>query len=112
MKVNNTGPDQNLIPFRPSSGKDNNSFADHLQAALNNKDEKKLLSACRDMEAVFLGTVFQTIRNTIPRNNYLNQGFADDVWQSMLYDEFAKEMSRTQATGIAQMLFKQLGTKI
>ncbi len=98
-------------PTTPSL-KANKDFASELEAALNTKDGKKLYAACQDLEAVFLGTLFQTMRKSIPQGGFIKQSFGEDVYQSMLFDEYAKEVSRTDSLGIAQILFSQLGKQL
>jgi len=95
-----------------SALKTNKDFASALETAKKSKDGKKLYAACQDMEAVFLGILFQTMRKSIPQGGIIKQSFGEDVYQSMLYDEYAKQVSQTDSLGIAQMLFSQLSKQL
>ncbi|HWP98057.1 MAG TPA: rod-binding protein [Syntrophomonadaceae bacterium] len=109
--------DNNRVPFDPgnpslSTIKGDTDFASQLQSALKTKDGKKLYQSCQDMEAVFLSKVMEVMRSSIPKSGFLDEGFANDTFQSMLYDEYAKSMSKTNSLGISQILFRQLSQQL
>lgn len=109
--------DNNRVAFDPSNPnlntiKETGDFASQLQSALKTKDGKKLYQSCQDLEAVFLSKVMEVMLSSIPKSGFLEQGFADDTFRSMLYDEYAKEISKTNSLGISQMLFEQLSKQL
>ena len=71
-------------------------------------DETRLLEACRDFEAIFLGELLKSMRKTVPQGGLLGNSFGQDVFQSMLDDEYAKSMASSRSTGLAEILFQQL----
>ncbi len=79
-----------------------------LEAALKEKNDKKLYNTCVELESVFLAKVFETMRASIPRSDLISRGFAEETFESMLYDEYAKEISKSNSTGIAEILYNQL----
>lgn len=85
-------------------------FAEALEKASKQKekDEKELLKSCQELESVFLNQILSAMRATIPKSDLMGNSFATDVWESMLYEEYANQMSKTQTTGLAEILFKQL----
>ncbi len=85
-------------------------FADALEKASKQKekDEKELLKSCQELESVFLNQILNAMRATIPKSDLMGNSFATDVWESMLYEEYSKQMSKSQTTGLAEILFKQL----
>lgn len=89
-----------------------NNFAQELEKAVNQKDHKKLYNACQDLESVFLNNVFQSMLNSIDRSDFIPRGFATETFESMLYEEYAKEISKINATGIADILYKQLSQNL
>lgn len=86
-------------------------FARDLQQALNSKDDAKLYKECQKLEAVFLNKVLQSARAAIPRSDFINRGFATETFESMLYEEYANQISQTDSIGIADILFRQLSQK-
>ena len=87
-------------------------FNEILRKANQEKKEKELLAACQQLEAVFINKVMESMRAAIPRSDLINRGFATDVWESMLYEEYAQQMSKTGTLGIGQMLYKQLSAQL
>lgn len=75
-------------------------------------DETRLMEACRDFEAIFLGELLKSMRKTIPQGGILEKSFGQDVFQSMLDDEYAKSMALSRSTGLAEILFQQLRLNI
>lgn len=82
------------------------SFARTLEAA--QKDDKELYKTCQELESVFISKVLDSMRAAIPRSDFISRGFADDVFESMLYDEYAQKISQTNSIGLAQILYQQL----
>lgn len=83
------------------------SFAQTLDSA-SKQNDKKLYESCQELESVFVARVFDSMRATISRSELLSRGFADDVFESMLYDEYAKNVSKSGSIGLADILYKQL----
>ncbi|MBO8158588.1 rod-binding protein [Thermosyntropha sp.] len=88
-----------------------NEFLRQLEKAVKEKDDKKLYAACQELESVFLSKVLQAMRATIVHSDLIEHSFAMDTFESMLYDEYAEKISQTSATGIADIIYKQLKNK-
>jgi len=109
--------DNNIKPIPATNATDpslsveesrNNSFESIIKNKLNDKDQKKLYEACQGLEAIWLSKVMGTMRNSINRSDLIPRSFADETFESMLYDEYATEMSKTGQIGIAEILYQQL----
>ncbi len=48
------------------------------------------------------------MRKTVNKSGLMDGGFAEDIYEDMLYDEYAKNMASSTRLGIAEMLYKQL----
>lgn len=72
------------------------------------KLDEKLLSACRDMEALFTGIMLKSMRETIHENDFFGKSLAKDLFSDMLYDEYAKLMAKTDQIGLARQIYDQL----
>lgn len=112
MKVdNNTPTTQTAASIDPSLSIEQSrdgKFQSILKNKLSDKDQKKLWEACQDLEAVWLSKMMEIMRSTIDRSDFIPRSFADETFESMLYDEYAKSMSKTGQLGIAQALYEQL----
>ncbi|MDD2372751.1 MAG: rod-binding protein [Syntrophomonadaceae bacterium] len=87
-------------------------FSRCLESAINEKNNKKLYTACQELESVFLNKVLDSMRQSIPRGEFSGQSFATDTFESMLYTEYARSVSKTGSLGIADAIYKQLTSQI
>lgn len=74
------------------------------------KDEK-LMHVCIEMESLFVARMLREMRNTVHKNALLHGGFAEEVFEDMLYDEYALRLSKTSNLGLAKMLYEELSKK-
>jgi len=70
--------------------------------------DSKLFQACQDFEAIFLKQMLNVMRKTVNKGELLNGGFAEDVFEDMLYDEYAKKMAKNSGFGLSEMLYREL----
>ena len=89
----------NTLTEKTAAGKENR---------VANKDDKRLMEACREFEAIFLGELLKSMRKTIPQGGLLTKSFGQDVFQSMLDTEYARIMAQSRSTGLAEILYQQL----
>jgi len=80
------------------------------QQTQTTKDTKKLKEACQDFEAIFIKQMLDGMRKTVPKTELLERTLGEEIFEDMLYTEYAKIMSRRGSLGIADILFKQLST--
>ena len=74
-------------------------------------EEEKLRQATKDFEALFIKQMLNSMRKTVDKSGLLDGGMGQEVFEDMLYDEYAKEMARTANLGISEMTFKELSTE-
>jgi Rod binding domain-containing protein len=70
--------------------------------------DRKLMDVCIQAESLFVGKMLKAMRNTVPKGEFLHGGFAEDIFEDMLYDEYAVSMSRTSNLGLARMMYDEL----
>jgi flagellar protein FlgJ len=87
-------------------------FEEILKKAQSEKDEKKLMDACRSLEAVFVNMMFKQMYSTIQKSGLVDGGFAEEVYNDMLIEKYAEEATKGSGLGLAQMMFKQLSRNI
>ena len=54
-------------------------------------EKKKLKQACIDFESLFIKQMLNSMRKTIDRADLFGRGMGEDIFEDMLYDEYAKK---------------------
>lgn len=114
MIVNSISGSPKIMTATPSYGEtvEKKDFSRCLESAINEKNNKKLYSACQELESVFLNKVLDSMRQSIPRGELSGYSFATETFESMLYTEYARSMSKTGSLGIADIIYKQLTSQM
>ena len=74
--------------------------------------ETPLYKACQDFEALFIKQMLDVMRKTVHKeDDILGGGLSQDVFEGMLYDEYAKKMAQTAGFGLAETLYSQVSSK-
>ena len=76
------------------------------------RDDRRLKDACVEMESIFVGKMLKEMRKTVEKTGWINGGHAEEIFEDMLYDEYALSLSKNSRLGLADQLYKQLKTKI
>ena len=76
------------------------------------KLDKRLWDACIEMESLLVGKMLKEMRNTVPKTGWMHGGFAEEIFEDMLYDEYAMSLSRNSNLGMAKMLYNELSRKL
>ncbi len=66
-----------------------------------------LYKASLEMESLFVNMMLKAMRETVPKTGFNDGGFAEDIFEDMLYEERAKSMSQTANFGLADTLYRQ-----
>ena len=69
--------------------------------------QKKMEKVARDFESVFINKLFESMRKGIPKSGLLDSS-AMDMYQSMLDQEMAKELSKQKGMGMGEMVYNDL----
>jgi flagellar protein FlgJ len=72
------------------------------------KKDTRLYEACQDFEALFIKQMLSSMKKTINKTGLMEGGMAEEVFEDMLYDEYAKIMSKTARFGLADMIYDQV----
>ncbi|HVO40766.1 MAG TPA: rod-binding protein [Spirochaetia bacterium] len=72
----------------------------------------ELYKACVDFESLFVRQMLEVMRKTIHReDDLLNGGLTQDVFEGMLYDQYARKMAETAGFGLADTIYRQVSSK-
>ncbi len=79
--------------------------------AAGRQDDKALRKTCQDFEAVFVQSMFKTMRASVPDGGLFPKGMAEESFRDLMDMEVAKTSSAQGTLGIADALFRQLQVK-
>ncbi len=79
-----------------------------IPATGKNSDAARLKKACQDFEAIFIQSMFKSMRKTIPESGFIEKSAGHDMFKDMLDSEVAKEISRRQSMGLAAQMYRQM----
>ena len=68
----------------------------------------KLLNVCYELESLFVGSMLKTMRSTVHESEFFGKSIAKDIFNDMLYDEYATLMARSDQFGLARQIYNQL----
>lgn len=74
-------------------------------------EDRRLRDACFEMESLLVGKMLKEMRKTVHKSGWINGGFAEEIFEDMLYDEYALSLSKNSNLGLADMLYTQLSRK-
>ncbi len=75
--------------------------------AKSGKIDSRLFDVCKDFEALFIKQMLDVMRKTVKKEGIIEGGFAEDIFEDMLYDEYSKKMATTARFGIADTIYNQ-----
>ena len=68
----------------------------------------KLYELCMELETFLIKNLIKSMRSTVQKSNLIDGGFAGEMYEDMLYDEYAKNFSRNANFGFAEMAYRDL----
>ena len=72
------------------------------------KDLHKLQKLSLEFESYFMKETVKAMRETVPKNELLNGGQAEEIYKSMYDDQLATTLAEKGSSGIAKAIFKQM----
>ncbi|GHV02042.1 flagellar protein [Spirochaetia bacterium] len=119
---------ESLSIVRSSAGNSSvtgGSFADILTKAQNDESETfpssignshkakidktgKLYEQCEALETFLVKNLITGMRNTVQKSGLLDQGFAGEMYEDMLYDEYTKDFTKNANFGLADIAYLEL----
>jgi Rod binding domain-containing protein len=71
--------------------------------------KSKLYEQCQEFESIFIKMMLSAMQKTVDKSDSLiSGGWAEEIYQDQLSDEYAKSMAKTANLGLADQLYKQL----
>lgn len=83
-----------------------------LKRRLEQKNSDEALRAtCQDFEAIFMGKMWEQMRNSIPKEGYLHSPY-EDQYMAMFDHELSRKFAQAGGIGIADMMYAQLSAAL
>jgi flagellar protein FlgJ len=76
------------------------------------KTHKKLWETCVEAESLFVGKMIKEMKKTVPKNEWLHGGQAEDIFEDMLYDEYSMNMAKNHDFGMAKLLYNEMSRRL
>ena len=84
------------------------SFAEKLEAAVQNNDNKELKRACQEFEGIMLKMMYKQMKATIIKSDLIEEDPGTEIFESMQDESLMEMASKTGSFGLAESLYKQL----
>ncbi|MDR2601438.1 MAG: rod-binding protein [Spirochaetaceae bacterium] len=68
----------------------------------------KLYEQCEALETFLLKTLVNGMRKTVEKSGFTKPDFAGEMYEDMLYDEYAKTFSKNAGFGLAELAYIEL----
>ena len=68
----------------------------------------KLYELCMELETFLIKNLVKSMRSTVQKSDLVKTGFAGEIYEDMLYDEYAKTFAKNANFGFAEMAYKEL----
>ena len=106
INLGNTLTSQLQLQKVQGEGKD---FEAVLSEAVENKDDKALKEACKEIEQYMLSSIFKQMKaSTQVGERLIEKGDYEEMFEDYLVDEQCKTMCEAGGVGLADMMYKQL----
>ena len=71
-------------------------------------DQKKIKKTAEDFEGFFIGQMMQTMTEGLETDAYFGGGHGEDMWRSMLNQEYGKEVAKSGRLGISNTVMTSM----
>ena len=68
----------------------------------------KLFQMCVELETFLIKNLIKGMRGTVQKTKLIDTGLAGEMYEDMLYDEYAKTFSQNANLGFAEMAYRDL----
>lgn len=76
-------------------------------------DDARLKEVSREFESIFVEQMLSAMRDTLdPESRLLHGGFAEEVFDDMLYREYSRIISKSGGFGLAELVYDQLSGRV
>jgi peptidoglycan hydrolase FlgJ len=73
---------------------------------------KKLFDASVEFESMFVKLMLNQMRKSVEKGELLHGGYAEEIFEDMLYDEYARDISKNSSLGLAEQIYQSLSQNL
>lgn len=70
----------------------------------NDKAREKIRELSQEFESIFLNLMLSAMRKSVPKSELMDGGNGEEIFRSMLDQEYAKSMAQRDMTGLARAI--------
>lgn len=67
-----------------------------------------LYEQCLEFEGIFVKMMLTEMRKSVDKAGLVDGGYAEELFEDMLYDEYAKDMTKNARFGLSDQIYLQL----
>jgi flagellar protein FlgJ len=71
-------------------------------------EKQKLYNASVEFESVFVNMMMKEMRKSIQKNDLFHGGYAEDIFEDFLYDEYSRDISKSSKLGLAEKIYSSM----
>ena len=105
---NTSVPGENFMELLQRAGRSSNENIETNKAAPKVDKEDRLYQLCLELETFIVKNMISGMRNTVQKSGLVEEGFAGQMYEDMLYDEYAKNLTKNANFGLAEQAYLQL----
>jgi flagellar protein FlgJ len=68
----------------------------------------KLYEQCQALESFLVKNILTAMRKNIMKSSLIDTGFAGEIYEDMLWDEYAKDYTKNAGFGLADLAYLEL----
>ncbi|MDR2942487.1 MAG: rod-binding protein [Treponema sp.] len=99
-------PDFAQIMAKAGAERDKTGISNPANENIDKTD--KLYGLCLELETFLVKNLLTGMRNTVQKSGLIDEGFAGKIYEDMLYDEYAKDLTKNAGFGLAEQAYRQL----
>ena len=70
--------------------------------------ESELYEQCLELESFLVKSLLNSMRKNVLKSSLIDTGFAGEIYEDMLWDEYAKEYTKNAGFGLADLAYLEL----
>ncbi|MCB1159300.1 MAG: rod-binding protein [Leptospiraceae bacterium] len=74
--------------------------------------KKKLYNASVEFESIFVKMMLSQMKKSVNKSGLISGGHAEEIFEDMLYDEYAKKISQSENLGLAEQIYTSLSASL
>ena len=75
---------------------------------IGTEEEKKLYEQCLELETFLVKNILTGMRKNVMKSNIIDTGYAGEIYEDMLWDEYARDYTKDGGFGLAEEAYLEL----